>query len=209
MQPMAEAADLHTNPTLLSKLRRAPRDQLAWQDFVARYSPLVQEWCRHWGLQRADADDVLQNVLLELSRQMSRFEYDPSGSFRGWLKTVTYRAWCDFLERRRRDVGSGDSVVLQLLHSVEARDNFLKQFEEEWDRELLAEAMQAVHRRVQAHTWEAFRLMTHENLSGPEVAARLGMKVGAVWVAKSKVQRMLLEEIRRLDVLPQPAGEEA
>jgi RNA polymerase sigma factor (sigma-70 family) len=201
---MVSGADHGTSPTLLSRLRRAPQDQCAWQDFVGRYGGMVARWCRQWGLQNADAEDVSQNVLLELSRQMSRFRYDPSGSFRGWLKTISYRAWCDFLDRRRV-VGTGDSNVLQVLHSVEARQDFLKRFEEEWDRELLEEAMKAVQQRVQSHTWEAFRLMTQEDLSGQEVAQRLGMKVGAVWVAKSKVQRMLHEEIRRLDTLDEPS----
>jgi RNA polymerase sigma factor (sigma-70 family) len=202
---MTQPGDFGTSPTLLSRLRHSPRDQTAWQDFVFRYGEMIHRWCQHWGLQKVDAEDVAQNVLLELSRQMSKFEYDPSGSFRGWLKTISYRAWCDFLSRRR-DVASGDSNVLQILHSVEARDDLLEQLEEEWNRELLEEAMKLVRQRVQSHTWEAFRLMTQENLSGQEVADRLAMKVGAVWVAKSKVQRMLQEEIRRLDVLEQPVG---
>jgi RNA polymerase sigma-70 factor (ECF subfamily) len=198
---MTGEPDTGTSPTLLSRLRRAPTDQAAWGAFVVRYGAMIDGWCRRWGLQPADVDDVRQNVLLDLARQMSQFRYDPSGSFRGWLKTISYRAWCDFRDRRRRDVGTGDTAVLQLLQSVEAGDHFHRQFEEEWDRELLEAAMTAVRERVQAHTREAFRLMTQDDLSGAEVADRLGMKVGAVWVAKSKVQRMIHDEIRRLDAL--------
>src|SRR5262245_52096666 len=161
---MAGEPDSGTSPTLLARLRRSPADHGAWEVFVARYGAMIDGWCRRWGLQPADADDVRQNILLDLSRQMSRFEYDAAGSFRGWLKTVCYRAWCDFCDRRRGDVGTGDTAVLQVLQSVEARDNFLREFEEECDRELLEAAMKTVRSRVQEHTWEVFRLMTQEEL---------------------------------------------
>ena len=200
---MAHQPDASTSRTLLGRLRLEPRDQAAWSDFVQRYGRMVSGWCRHWGLDTQDADDVTQNVLLQLSRQMKRFEYDGDGSFRGWLKTVAYRAWCDFLEQRtrRNDKASGDTAVMQFLNSIAARDEFLQQMEAEWQRELLHEAMCRVRPRVQAHTWEAFRLMTQEKMAGQQVADQLGMKVGAVWVAKSKVQKMLHREIQLLQEL--------
>jgi RNA polymerase sigma-70 factor (ECF subfamily) len=37
-----------------------------------------------------------------------------------------------------------------------------------------------------------------EELSGAEVADRLDMKVGSVFVARSKVQRMIQEEFKKL-----------
>lgn len=192
-----------TSRSLLGRLRHEPRDEAAWNDFAQRYGRMIRGWCRHWGLRELDAEDVAQNVMIQLSRQMQRFEYDRNGSFRGWLKTVAYRAWCDFLSQRNRqnDNGSGDSNVLQLLNSVAARDEFLEQMEQEWHRELLDEAMSRVRQRVQPHTWEAFRLMTQDGLSGQQVADQLDMKVGAVWVAKSKVQKMLHGEIKLLQAL--------
>ncbi len=198
---MANESEHHTSPTLLGRMRRTPPDQAAWSDFEQRYGKMIRRWCQRWGMQPSDAEDVTQDVLLALSRQMDRFEYDPDGRFRGWLKTITYRAWCDFLERRRRrrDAASGETVVMRLLESQEAQDDFLKQWEEEWKRELLEEAMKRVQGRVQPHTWEAFRLLTQDGLSGADVAAKLAMKPGAVWVAKSKVQKMIQQEIRRLE----------
>lgn len=198
---MAERDQLDTRPSFLEQLRQDPQNQSAWSSFTERYGRLIGRWCARWGLQQSDAEDVTQNVLLQVSRQMSRFEYDPGGSFRAWLKTVAYRAWCDFLSQRSRrtDNASGDSAVLQMLNSVEAREGMLQQLEEEWNRELLEDAMQRVRARVRPHTWEAFRLMTQDGHSGAEVAERLDMNVGAVWVAKSKVQKMIYEEIQRMD----------
>ncbi len=49
-------------------------------------------------------DDVTQEVLLRLAQKLGTFQYDPSRSFRGWLKTVTQNALADFLADRNRRV---------------------------------------------------------------------------------------------------------
>jgi RNA polymerase sigma-70 factor (ECF subfamily) len=131
---------------------------------------------------------------------MRDFQYDPTRSFRGLLKTLTRAAWSDLQAARQRPGGgSGDSTVLRLLEAVEAREELVKHLEEAFDLELLEEASARVRLRVAAHTWDAFRLTALEGLSGAEAAARLGMKVANVFVAKSEVQRMLQEEIRKLE----------
>jgi RNA polymerase sigma-70 factor (ECF subfamily) len=197
---MANAANPSTSPTLLGRLARTPTDQAAWGEFVGRYGAQIHGWCQRWGLQPADAQDVTQDILLELARQMGNFRYDPAGSFRAWLKTVAYRTWCKFLDRRRQPgVGSGDSAVAAQLESVAAGDDLVQRLEEESNRELLERAMALVRLRVQPHTWEAFRLLALEGRSGNEVAELLGMKVSAAFVAKSNVRKMIEEEIHRLD----------
>jgi len=143
---------------------------------------------------------MTQAVLLKLARQMSGFEYDPNGSFRGWLKTVAYRAWCDFLDMRKRTTaGSGDSAVLQLLDSVPARAELIQKLDDEYDRELLEKAMARVQLRVQDRTWDAFRMTALESVPGAEAAAALHMTPGAVYVARSKVQKMIQEEIQEIE----------
>jgi RNA polymerase sigma factor (sigma-70 family) len=189
-----------TSITLLDRLRQEPADQAAWAEFVRRYGPHLYRWCRRWHLQDADAEDVTQAVLVKLAAKMGTFRYDPAGSFRSYLKTLARYAWCDFLEGRKQPgAGSGDSEVLQLLEKVEAGEDLVQQLNEQFDQELLAEAQARVRQRVEAHTWEAFRLMTAEGLSGAEAGSRLGLKVTTVFKAKSKVQQMLQEEIARLE----------
>jgi RNA polymerase sigma-70 factor (ECF subfamily) len=175
-------------------------DQAAWGEFAERYGRKIYGWCRHWNLQVADAEDVTQQVLLKLAQKMRTFTYDPSHSFRAWLKTVTHHAWRDFVESRRRPgAGSGDTSVLEVLHSVAAQDGLVQDLDEEFGRDLLDEAKARVRLRVQPHTWEAFHLLAIEGLSGAEVSERLHMKVATVFVARSKVQKMLQQEVRRLE----------
>ena len=92
------------------------------------------------------------------------------------------------------------------LESVEARDDLVVRLDEQFDRELFEEASFRVRLRVEPHTWEAFRLAAIEGLAGAEVSERLGMKVATVFKAKSKVQRMLREEICRLEGVDPSGG---
>jgi RNA polymerase sigma-70 factor (ECF subfamily) len=193
---MSESFGLRTSITLLERLRREKTDQQAWAEFVRRYGRQIYRWCRRWKLQEADAEDVTQTVLLRVHARLSTFRYDPGQSFRAYLKALTHYAWCDLLQGNKRPGGgSGDSAVLDLLQTVEARDDLLLQLSEEFDQELLAEAMERVRQRVEPHTWEAFRLTALEGLSGSAAAERLGLKVATVFKAKSKVQHMLREEM--------------
>jgi RNA polymerase sigma-70 factor (ECF subfamily) len=197
---MAKSVPSATPVSLLSRLCRDPNDPGAWEEFVQHYGPKVLLWCRHWGLQQADAEDVAQEVLLKVAQKMQTFRYDPARSFRAWLKTLAHGAWCDWLERRSRQAqGSGDSRVLELLQTTAARDDLVRKLEEGYDAELLEAAGVRVRLRVGPRSWEAFRLLAFEGKSGAEAAAQLGMTVGAVFMAKSRVQKMLREEILKLE----------
>jgi RNA polymerase sigma factor (sigma-70 family) len=200
---MAEDSTSRTRLSLLERLRRQPEDQTAWREFVDRYAPRIYAWCKQWRLQEADARDVTQNVLLRLAEKMRTFTYDPQRSFRGWLRTLTRHAWSDFVAAQQRaGWGSGSSAVEEFLHSVASGDSLVSHLEQQFDLELLEEARLRVQDRVDAHSWEAFRLATEENVSGGDVAARLGMTVVAVYKAKSRILKMLQDEIKQLDVEP-------
>jgi RNA polymerase sigma-70 factor (ECF subfamily) len=193
----------HTSITLLGRLGQQPADPVAWEAFVARYGPKIYGWCRHWGLQKADAEDVTQDVLLTLARKMGTFSYDPNRSFRAWLKTVAHHAWSDFLQRRQRPgQGSGDSQVATLLAGLPARDDLVTRLDAEFDQEVLEAAVARVRLRVKPTTWEAYRLTAIEGLSGAAVAEQLGMKVSTVFNAKKNVHEMLQEEVRGLQRSP-------
>jgi RNA polymerase sigma-70 factor (ECF subfamily) len=197
---MSDEPDLRTSASLLNRLRQHGGDQAAWSAFVERYGPRIYAWCRHWQMQVPDAEDVTQEVLLRLVDKLRNFRYDRSGSFRAWLKTLVHHAWQDFLDRRcRAGLGSGDTAVWKQLETVAAREDLEQQLGEAFDREVLEEALARVRQRVAPHTWEAFRLLTFEGLSGAEVAPRVGMQVTMVYVAKSKVQKLLREEVDRLE----------
>ena len=198
---MTDATLPTTRVTLLTRLRRDPSDQAGWDEFVERYGRHIYRWCRRWKLQDADAEDVTQDILVKLTQKLRAFAYDPSRSFRGWLKTVAHHAWRDFVDSRRyARRAAGDGRVQELMLTLEAREDLALRLEEAFDLELLDAAEVRVRLRVAPHTWEAFRLLALEGLPVAEVAARVRLQVAMVYVAKSKVQKMLQEEIEKLEI---------
>jgi RNA polymerase sigma-70 factor (ECF subfamily) len=190
--------DADTSLTLLERLQKNPDDPQAWTLFIERYQPRIRRWCVTWGLQDCDADDVAQDVLVKLFAALRKFQYDPTRSFRAWLKTVTQHAWSDFVAARRRRPGQAPSGIDTIADSAEAQSDLERQLEDAFDRELLEAAMHRIKGRTKPVNWEAFHLTAMEGLSGAEVARKLAIPVGHVFVAKHRVQKMLQDEVRIL-----------
>src|SRR5262249_36898959 len=127
VMPMADAPLPTTRVTLLARLRQDSTDEAAWDEFVEHYGRHIYRWCRHWKLQDADAEDVTQDILVKLTQKLRTFAYDPSLSFRGWLKTVAHHAWRDFVDgRRTTQAAAGNSQVQELMLTLEAREDLVQ-----------------------------------------------------------------------------------
>jgi RNA polymerase sigma-70 factor (ECF subfamily) len=190
-----------TSPTLLGQLRVNPTDESAWRKFVGLYGGHIAAWCRTWGLQDADAEDVTQATLLRLVNVLQSFEYDSTKMFRGWLKAVTYHVWQDLVRKYRR-APADSSNRTDLFDSVAARDDLTAAIEAAYDKEILELASARVRLRVQPKTWEAFHLTAIENVSATDAAERLGLKLTTVYKARNNVQKMLRDEISYMESRP-------
>jgi RNA polymerase sigma-70 factor (ECF subfamily) len=180
----------------MERLRQFPWNAEAWDRFVELYRPKIYGWCRAWGLQEADAEDVAQDVIAKLTQKMASFEYDRTRCFRAWLKTITQHTLSDLMASRSRAL---QEASIPILRSIEARTDLEKRIEELFDRELLDLAIARVRERVASLTWEAFRLTTFEEYSGAEASQLLGIPITSVFVAKHRVQKILKEELVKLD----------
>ena len=108
---MSGPAKSETSFSLLKKLKLQPADELAWHEFVERYGAKILGWCRHWGLQDADAADVTQAVLVKLVQNIGKYDKEV-GRFRPWLKTISQHAWYDLIKTRQyKVVGQAPSTV--------------------------------------------------------------------------------------------------
>jgi RNA polymerase sigma-70 factor (ECF subfamily) len=189
---------LLTRPSLLVRLRD-PEDGVSWRRFVELYGALVYGFARQRGLQDADAADLTQEVFLAVARAMSRRQYDPArGSFRGWLYGIARRRLARLLHRRASEpVGSGNSTIQRHLSEQPGPDP-----EADWEHEFQKQLFRLAAAEVRPHfapaTWDAFWQTAVEGKAGAAVAAALGLSVGAVYVARSRVLARLTEHIRRL-----------
>jgi RNA polymerase sigma factor (sigma-70 family) len=197
---MNSASGPLTSVSLLGRLRHLPADPGAWQEFIDCYGPRIYRWCRHGGLQEADAEDLTQTILLKLLRVMQTFEYDPSQRFRSWLRTVVHNAWHDLLRTLQRTrAESGAAGMADPLDSLEARDDLVTRLEAAYDRELLELAAGRVRLRISPQTWEVYRLSAIEQMPVSEVATKLKMNVAAVYKARNNVQKYLRDEVKYLE----------
>ena len=189
-----------TRASLLVRLRDGS-NQDAWREFLELYSPLVYGFVRNRGLQDADAADLLQDVLRSVAGALERLDYDKQkGGFRAWLFTITRNKLSTFLtSRRSHNQASGDSDQHALLTSHPDRSNDLEQdWDREFQRQLAARAMQTVESEFESKTWQAFWQTAVDGLAASEVSRRIGLSVGAIYVAKSRVLARLRKQIQQL-----------
>jgi RNA polymerase sigma-70 factor (ECF subfamily) len=189
-----------TRPSLLVRLRDA-RDAHAWGQFVDLYAPLVYGFARKQGLQDADASDLTQEVLRAVAGAARHLEYDPArGSFRGWLFTVVRNKLRNLRKvRGRHEQASGGSEArARLEEQPDPADPPAAQWDQDYEQRLFSWAAEQVRGGFEEATWRAFWQTAVEARSPREVADELGMSVGAVYIAKSRVLARLREEIRHL-----------
>ena len=77
----------HTRLTLIQKVKD-PDNEEAWFEFHQLYWDLVIGWARMYGCSETLAQDVFQETMVNLLRNLSDFDYDrDKGHFRSYLKT--------------------------------------------------------------------------------------------------------------------------
>ena len=195
------------NETRNSLILRLPNQQdiAAWDQFVAIYQPLVFRLARAKGFQEADAHDIVQEVMVAVSKAIHRWEPDPAkGRFRDWLFRIARNLMINFLTRKKHQSLGNRECVAELLSmhpdSSTSDPNATSEFDLEYRRELFWLAADTVRNQVQTNTWEAFRLTAIEDYSVAKAARQLGMKEGSVLVARCRVLARMRFVVAELEV---------
>jgi RNA polymerase sigma-70 factor, ECF subfamily len=188
---MSKHLESTTPASLLLRLSQ-PANEEAWRAFAALYSPLLFYWLHRLGCPSSDAPDLVQNVLIEVFRNIDRYRRKPGTRFRGWLWTITrnkWREWC------RRDgalarAGSGESPEV-----ADQTDDLEDWIEANYRAYVVDRALQLMKSDFEDATWQACWEHVVEGREPAEVARDLGMTVNAVYLAKSRVLRRLRHEL--------------
>ncbi len=189
-----------TSLTLLGRVRSG--EQPAWDRLVSLYQPLVHRWARLAGLQDSDAVDIGQEVFLVVHERLETFRKDEAHhSFRGWLWGITQHKIADHARRKgNQPAVLGGSDAQQRLQQVP--DDIAPETDSELkltdDAILIRGALELVQVEFEPRTWQACFETTVHGRRGADVAADLGMSVGAVYIAKSRVLKRLREELQDL-----------
>jgi RNA polymerase sigma-70 factor (ECF subfamily) len=189
-----------TPVSLLERLRVRP-DPASWQRLVDLYTPLIRNWLGRYWLQSADTDDLVQDVLEVLVRELPHFHHDPRpGAFRRWLRTVTVNRVRTFWHGREASpLAMGDGDFEKVLADLEDPDSGLSRlWDAEHDRHVARRLLELIEPEFEATTWRAFRGLMLEGKRTADLAAELGMSPNAVRIAKSRVLSRFRQEAEGL-----------
>lgn len=184
--------------------RAKENDKEAWERLVKLYSPLVYFWCRESGLPEPDVYDIFQEVFHSLARSLNKFQPIKSGSFRGWLRTMTRNKLNDHFRKSGREPRPMGGT--EALHYLEQLPAALEQLstthgkptsptEMEIQQSLLGNALENVRPSFAEQTWKAFWMVVIDGRETSDVAKDLSMRPGTVRVAKSRVLKRLRLEL--------------
>lgn len=185
-----------TSVSLLAKLQN-PGDQESWDRLARLYTPLVRQWLHRYDVQEADADDLVQEVLAVVARELSEFGHNRQpGAFRSWLRKILVHRLQNFWRgRQHRPQATGTSSVLErLLELEDETSRASRAWDDEHDREVLARLIESIRPKFLPKTWEAFHRQMFGGQRADQVAAELGMPLSSVYVARSRVLSALRRE---------------
>ncbi len=179
-----------TSSSLLERLR-TPNAGEGWPRFVKLYTPLLFYWARKTGLQEQDAADLVQEVFAHLLEKLPEFTYDRQKSFRGWLRIVTLNKWREKNRRASLPINPNQPIT-----SLKKDSNPAEIFwQREYHQHLARRALELMKAEFKESTWKACWEMTVNGKGAEKVAAELGLTLGAVYAAKSRVLRRLRAEL--------------
>lgn len=163
-------------------------DQTAWPEFVTILVPAMTAWTRKLPvrLQDNDAEELIQNILVELWRMLPGFQYDESKSFRRLLQKMLHDRSMDLLRHKYRHQGAS----LDEVQDPEYID-FPTLEQEEIRTQLLHQILEIVRTEFSETTWRAFWEHCIQGRSPREIGEQLSISPGTVYVAKQRVLTML------------------
>lgn len=193
-----------TRQSLLSRLKDYEDDE-SWQDFFHTYWKLIYGMATRSGLTDAEAQEVVQETIIAVSKHMPDFKYDRAkGSFKGWLLQLTRWRIQDQLRKRQRDANliaprDDGSRRTQLMDAIPDPVATEAVWEDEWQKNMVEGALQRVKGRVKPKQYQIFDLYVLKGWPVAKITATLGVNFGQIYLAKYRVTALIKKEIKALE----------
>jgi RNA polymerase sigma-70 factor (ECF subfamily) len=203
--------EIPTRRSLLTRLKNWSDDG-GWQRFFDTYWRLIYSAAVKSGLTDPEAQDVVQETVLSVSKSMRRAAYQSDrGSFKNWLLRLTRWQVNRQLRKKYQDARlprhqprTSTSTRTGTVERVPAPDNlsFEEVWEEEWEQNLLELALQRVRTAVDARQYQIFDMYVLKEWPVARVCEALQVSAARVYMAKHRVGRLLKKEVSRLRAKP-------
>jgi RNA polymerase sigma factor (sigma-70 family) len=203
---MKNSALIATRRSLVDRLANWD-DQRRWQEFFDTYWKLIYSAARKSGLADAEAQEVVQETVITVAKNIERLDYDPAvGSFKGWLLQITRWRIADQFRKRQpnaaaRRLSSPDDPLTATIERVpDSRIVDLDAlWEADWKDNLLEAAIARVKKKVDPKQFQIFDCYVRKEWPAQKVAERLRVSVGQVYLARHRVAALLKKEIKTLE----------
>ena len=185
-----------TSLSLLHRLRCSPEAE-SWERLVHLYAPLIRAWLRKYDVQESDAEDLVQEVLLAVSKDLGKFEHGGQpGAFRGWLRAILVNRVRKFWRSRdRRPQARGDSELNARLAQLDDPNSKMSQiWNREHDQYVLRQLLSLAEPHFAPTTWKAFCRVALDGAKADVVAQEMGISRNSVIIAKCRVLSRLRQE---------------
>lgn len=204
--PPSDVEALNTRRSLISRLRNV-EDHDSWQEFFDTYWKLIYSVARKAGLTESEAEEVVQETTVTVSKYIKDFRYNPKVcSFKTWLMHKTQWRIIDQVRKRPPDVGrrapaqtdtSGTSLLDRLPDPESLELDSV--WEEEWKRNLVDAAMERVKGRIKPEHYQIFYLSAVRGLRPRRVAETLGVSLAQVYLVRHRVAGLVKKEVQLLE----------
>jgi RNA polymerase sigma factor (sigma-70 family) len=188
-----------TRSSLIARVRHAS-DAEGWRIFHAQYQRLVFQVCVKAGLKKEDAEDVAQEALAAVAKQMPEFTLDRSkGSFRGWLRQITAHKVADFWRKKYREGAVRGELPPAVFDNTADEATLVDSvWDDEWHEYLLHRALEATQKKVTARSFQIFHLSAVKKWSVDQIRETLGLTRTQVYLARFRVGQIVKQEIASL-----------
>lgn len=187
-----------TSLSLLERLRVAKPDAAEWRRLHDVYLPVICGWLARVPGLREEAQDLSQEILTVVFRELPSFERRRDGSFRAWLRQITVNRTRSFFKTRRLPLAGGGQAEDFLAQLEDPNSDLARQWDQDHDRHVFQKLLATVQGDFEPATWLAFTRFAVEGCAAARVAEELGMSESAVMQAKFRVVKRLREEAGEL-----------
>ncbi|HYV26932.1 MAG TPA: sigma-70 family RNA polymerase sigma factor [Candidatus Eisenbacteria bacterium] len=204
--------DSHATRSSLVRRLHDWRDDGGWQDFFDTYWKLIYAVAIKAGLSDVEAQDVVQETVVAVAKQMRAGGYDRTKcSFKTWLNTITRRRIIDHFRKRTRPKAqlphdSGDTTRHGSLASLPDPANLELDsvWDSEWEKNLLDAAIERVKQKVTPKQFQIFDLAVLREVPTAEIGKLLKVNAAQVYLARHRVGLLVKKEVKRIEKQAKP-----
>ena len=185
------------NETTRSSVLKAVADtenEAAWQRLFDLYAGFVFSIARHKGLNETDADDIVQVVFADLTRNLPTFKYDrEKGRFRSYLTGLVNWRVMDRLKASKRDAELKSVFWEEAKSAATAED---EDFEErEWQSAAMEETLRRIKPEVRPEHYAAFVASAVEGQDTDVVTKLYGISRDSLYQIRKRLTAKLREKL--------------